>query len=301
MNEPTLASTWYAASGGAITDELLDWPPDVFALANVILARSEAFRFALSPVGEWPPEGYPDWARMVEEGGLDWGAWVEHRRGSPPELVGQEWAALKERGDVALEDLAEGRDWQGCVALLTLHALADEACAGLGVALDTSDAVASVYRARGRELLVRTGSIARVDPRLLKVLPKVRTPPTGRPAFSRYACVQRPGRGALAQDARASPRHGPSLRVRDAAAPSVAARGQRLGLRPVEGSLRRPSKDPYGSFEFAPAQGLDLDLLDRVLVAARRGPGAWTSRASPRARSRRVRSTSSRRSCTTTE
>jgi hypothetical protein len=193
VSGPTLASTWHAASGGAITDELLDWPPDVFALTNVVLARSEAFRFALSPIGEWPPDGYPDWARMVEEGGLCWGAWVEDRRGPPPEFVGQEWAALKERADVPLEDLAQGLNPRACVALLTLHAMADEACAGLGVALDTSDAVASVYRARGRELLVRTGSMARFDPRLLKVLPKVRTPPTGRPAFSRYACVQGPG------------------------------------------------------------------------------------------------------------
>jgi hypothetical protein len=189
---PTLASTWHAASSGAITDELLEWPPDVFALANVILARSEAFRFALSPIQEWPPAGYPDWGRMVEEAGLCWGAWVEHRRGPLPELVGQEWAALKDRVDVPLEDLAEGLEPRVCVALLALHAMADEACAGLGVALDTSDAVASVYRARGRELLVRKGSMARFDPRLLKVLPKVRTPPTGRPAFSRYACVQGP-------------------------------------------------------------------------------------------------------------
>jgi hypothetical protein len=96
VSEPTLASTCHAASSAAIADELLDWPPDVFALANVILARSEAFRFALSPIQEWPPEGYPDWGRMVEEGGLRWGARVEHRRGPPPKLVGQEWAALKE-------------------------------------------------------------------------------------------------------------------------------------------------------------------------------------------------------------
>src|SRR5271154_6846520 len=92
-----------------------------------------------------------------------------------------------------LEQLAKGRDRRMCEALLTLHAMADEACAGLGVALDTSDGFACVYRARGREMLARTGSMARVDPRLLRVLPKVRTPPTGRPAFSRYACVQRSG------------------------------------------------------------------------------------------------------------
>ena len=81
--------------------------------------------------------------------------------------------------------MALGRERRVCEALLTLHAVADEACAGLGVALDSSNAEGCVYRARGRELLVRTGSLARIDARLLRVLPKVITPPTGRLAFSR--------------------------------------------------------------------------------------------------------------------
>jgi hypothetical protein len=46
---PTLASTWHAISGGAFTDELLTWPPDVFALTNVLLDRSEAFRTSCRP------------------------------------------------------------------------------------------------------------------------------------------------------------------------------------------------------------------------------------------------------------
>jgi hypothetical protein len=180
-----------------------------------------------------------------------------------------------DRVDLALEDLAEGLDWRLCVALLTLHAMADEACAGLGVALDTSDAVASVYRARGRELLVRTGSIARVDPRLLRVLPKVCTPPTGRPAFSRYACVQRPGIEACWH--KMPTRHrGTDLRSEYATLLLLPwpLEVNASDFRPVEGSVQRPSKNPFGFFEFAPAQGLDLDLLDRVLVTARREAGS---------------------------
>jgi hypothetical protein len=100
---------------------------------------------------------------------------------------------LGQGAEVPLEDLAVGQQYRLCEALLTLHAIADEACAGLGVALDSSDGQGCVYRARGRELLARTGSLARVDTRLLRVLPKVVTPPTGRLAFSRYACVQGPG------------------------------------------------------------------------------------------------------------
>ena len=193
VSEPTLASTWRAMAASPITDSLLEWPPDVFALANVILARSEGFRFVLSPVGEWPPGRYPDWERRVREAALNWSAWVEDRQGKIPDLLAEEWDVFRQRADLPIEHLALGRDWRLCEALLTIHAIADEACAGLGVALDTSDAAACVYRARGRELLARTGSMARVDPGRLRVLPKVRTPPTGRATFSRYACVQGPG------------------------------------------------------------------------------------------------------------
>ena len=73
VSEPTPASTWHAASGAPITDRLLEWPPDVFALTNVVLARAEAFRFALS-VKDWPPRRFGDWAEAVEEAGRCWSA-----------------------------------------------------------------------------------------------------------------------------------------------------------------------------------------------------------------------------------
>ena len=212
VQEPTCASTWYAVSGGPITDELLEWPPDLFALANVVLARAEAFRFALSPVDAWPPRRHHDWAHAVEEAGSQLSIWVEDRTAAMPELLVEEWGVFRERAETPLEELAMGRDSRLCEALLTLHAIADEACAGLGVALDTSNADACVYRARGRELLARTGSLARLDARLLRVLPKVRTPPTGRPAFSRYVCVQGPGIEARwPQNPGAPSRYGPSV------------------------------------------------------------------------------------------
>jgi hypothetical protein len=40
-------------------------------------------------------------------------------------------------------------------------------------------------------------------------------------------------------------------------------------FRPVEGSVQRHTKEPFGFFEFAPSEKLDLDLLDRMIVAAR--------------------------------
>jgi hypothetical protein len=69
QDEPTSSHVWHSMAGGPITDELLEWPPDLFALTNVILARSEAFRFALARVGDWPPVRYGDWSLAVEEAG----------------------------------------------------------------------------------------------------------------------------------------------------------------------------------------------------------------------------------------
>src|SRR6516165_9471808 len=67
-SEPTLASTWYAASGAPISDRLLEWPPDVFALTNVVLGRADAFRYALS-VLDWPPRRWGDRAQAVDQAG----------------------------------------------------------------------------------------------------------------------------------------------------------------------------------------------------------------------------------------
>jgi hypothetical protein len=63
----TLASAWQAVSGAGFTDDLLEWPPDVFALTNVLLGRAEAFRFALSPPAgvRWPPASAADWSGAV--------------------------------------------------------------------------------------------------------------------------------------------------------------------------------------------------------------------------------------------
>jgi hypothetical protein len=65
MNKQAPASTWHAVAGGPITDQVLEWPPDVFALTNVVLGRSGAFRFALAPVSEGSPGRHPDWTGRV--------------------------------------------------------------------------------------------------------------------------------------------------------------------------------------------------------------------------------------------
>jgi hypothetical protein len=187
-----------------------------------------------------------------------------------PLLVAEEWSVIRASADAPLGQLTDGRQSQLCEALLTLHAVADEACAGLFVALDRSDGLGCRYRARGRELLAQTGSLARTHTQLLRVLPKIRTPPTGRASFSRYACVvhgasfdtqwkklpaRQPGTDPQAEHAHMLMLPWP-LKVRSS------------DFRPVPGSVQRLENEPFGFFEFVPEERLDLDLVDRVLRAA---------------------------------
>src|SRR5262249_18186139 len=134
---------------------------------------------------------------------------------------------------------------------------------------------ACAYRARGRELLARTGSLARVNPRVLRVLPKVRTPPTGRASFSRYACVHGPGIEARWRKMPA--RHaGTDLRSEYANLLLLPwpLEVKASDFRPLDDPVRRPTMEPFAFFEFAPADGLDFELLDRVLLSARAEAGS---------------------------
>jgi hypothetical protein len=274
METPTIASTWKTVAAAPITDELLEWPADLFALTNSILARSETYRFALSPPSgvEWPPRRFPSWSDAVAEASGQWSAWLEDRERAFPDLLAKEWLVFSERIHLPLEDLAEGRDWRMCEALLTLHAIADEACAGLGIALSRFGGKGCVYRARGRELLARTGSLARIPSHCLRVLPKVRTPPNGTSirSFSRYACVQGPGVEARWHKTPIR-RKGtdPYARHANLLLLPWPLRVRESDFRPVEGSVQRQTKGPFGFFEFAPAEKLDLDLVDRMIVSAR--------------------------------
>ena len=69
--EPTPASIWHALAGSSFTEDILEWPADLFALTNVILKRTEAYRFVFSPPSgeEWPPGRFSNWSEAVEEAG----------------------------------------------------------------------------------------------------------------------------------------------------------------------------------------------------------------------------------------
>ena len=108
----------------------------------------------------------------------------------------------------------------------------------------------------------------------MRVLPKVRTPPTGRLAFSRYACVQGPGIDARWHKIPA--RHGGTdLRSEYATLLLLPwpLRGHASDFHPL-GSVQRLAMTLMDSSSSRRLGGLDLDLLDRVLVAARHEAGS---------------------------
>jgi hypothetical protein len=274
----TVGSLWHDIAARQLGDELLAWAPDLFAFTDVVLDRSEAYRFAVSPPegSTWPPPEVPDWHLAIADASAGWCAWVDGAGTELPGLVAQEWAVVCERSATTLDELATGRAWRLCEALFTLHAIADEACAGTGVAVADVPRDGHRFRARARELLARTGTLSRISRQRLRVLPRVRNP-VGGPSIrslSRYACVRGPevdlvwnripaqtiAPGGSAQDGNVLMLPWP-LRV-DAE-----------DFKPT-GAVERAGFEPYGFFEFEPRELLDLDLADRVLQSARNEAGS---------------------------
>jgi hypothetical protein len=267
----TLGSIWLAATGRAVDDETLDWPPDIFALTHVALDRTEAYRFVVSPPAgrQWPPVESPQWADEVTRAARRWCRWAEERRGPPPQLVTRQWQIVRGAAATAVDDVASGGAWRLCQALLTLHAIADEACAGVGIQRGPGEHAGISFRARARELLTRTGSMARIEPRFLRVLPKYRTPPGGISARSicRYASVAGPNvdfRVHQVAKRRTAPPQG-QLNVLLLPWP---LRVSQEDFQPVPGSVNERDFEPYGYFDFSPSEPFDVSRVDQLLAAA---------------------------------
>src|SRR5262249_21865971 len=107
--EPTPASVWYSLARVSITYQFLYSPADILVLTEIILARTEVYRFVLSPPRgvDWPPSRISSWSDAVEEAGERWNLWIQDRKAAFPDLLAEEWQAFRERAEIPLEDLAE--------------------------------------------------------------------------------------------------------------------------------------------------------------------------------------------------
>jgi hypothetical protein len=268
---PTIASLWSEVAGREMTDATLEWPADVFALVGTVLSRTHAYRFAVSPpVGRhWPPHGSTAWNEAICDAAEQWAAWAEEPDGPPPHLVADAWSVVRKGAAATLDDIADGGEWPVCEALLTLLAASDETCAGIAGALDPVRTAGFRFRARAGELLARSGSLSRLPTHRLRVLPKVRTPPGGISfrSLSRYLCLRGPAVD-VAWHKVPDRRSGLGQQQANVLLLPWPLRVRQRDFRPLPGSVRRAENEPFGVFEFVPAEPFDLGLVERTLRSA---------------------------------
>lgn len=265
---PTVDSYFKAFSPAPGWDELPTWPPDVFALANLILDHTEAYRFAVSPHGgrRWPPT--TDWNQRVQAAGQEWRLVARPGRTDRiPQEVLEQWEILNRHRETPLSDLRHARAEGLCSAFLTLHAMADEACCWLGTRSDDS------FERHAWRLMAEHGSLSRISPARVRIVPKTNFPGKGITirSFSRYLGLSyesvelhwRKFESTLAPLETIADRYS-----FNAVLLPWPYRIEASAFRPVEGPLQNMDSEAYGFFEFAPDAPLDLSHVARLLEKA---------------------------------
>ena len=247
--------------------ELVWWPPDVFTLANLVLDHTEGYRFVVAPPPgrRWPP--LPDWDAQILAAAQAWRNGSTTRGCEPPPLVRSCWTTVTRHRDAPLTTIRSGEAWELTSALLTLHALADEACAE--VASGGRRASSPSFEHRAWALLQAQGSLSRLSPTRVRIVPKGHFSARGITirSLSRYL--------ALCYE---------SVEVRWRSiepGPAAERRDYNLLLVPWPLSVKaedfRPAPprllenmdlERFGFFEFAPDPSLDCELVSSLLEAA---------------------------------
>lgn len=250
-------------------DELLSWPPDVFALANLILDHTEAYRFVVAPSAgrRWPP--LADWNERVHEAARTWRDHCSGHGDPLPEFLVDFWERLRRALDTPLDAVRSGVAWEVIEALLTLHALADEACSQ--VSCRGRGAQRGSFDRRAWQLLRKHGSLSRIPPARVRIVPKTHLSAHGITirSLSRYLALCYESVDVRWHD---SEQHSPLAKYRGdytmLLVPwplSVEPRDFRAASPRV---LENMDGAAFGFFEFAPERSLDLELLSTVLDAA---------------------------------
>jgi hypothetical protein len=159
-------------------EELLRWPPDVFALVAALLLKSGAYAHAVSG---WQRNGKLDeWIKELRAIGNAWGQKPDH----PPKQVRSWFQTLCKNRSVSVENVCSDGDL--CAVLVQLCAAADEACVGVGCTLLNPAAAANEFRKQASKRLAETALTQqvstlckRVHHSTVRVLPKLHTPQSG--------------------------------------------------------------------------------------------------------------------------
>src|SRR6266480_786913 len=137
MEFQTISSVLELYLGEPLDDALLDWPPDVFAAASILLKLSGGY---IHVVNKWPPRAprkvkrtggdIHNWNVALRQIGKEWQRAVENGT-PPPGEIRDWWLRIRTRKGKRITELFE--DVGTCRILLQLVAAADEACADIGI------------------------------------------------------------------------------------------------------------------------------------------------------------------------
>jgi len=181
----------YIAPGVWNSDDLLTWPPDVFAVVAGLLLKSGAYSHAVCNWQRTPD--LPTWAKRLREVGDAWRV----SPSNPPTDVREWYRIVIDQKASALFDICQAHDL--CSALLQLCAAADEACRGVGCTLSAPYAAAPVSPSLDPKVVARQAFLEdasrqlaesalrlnvstlckRVPHTTVRVLPKLHTPQSG--------------------------------------------------------------------------------------------------------------------------
>lgn len=268
LSDATVLSYFEAFSHLPSWRELARWPPDVFALSNLILDHTEGYRFTVSPPkgGRWPP--HSDWNENVQRAAGEWRMTATDLNRAPPPDVAKLWKVVLERRDTKLSALRRGEDCPLLKALLTLHAMADEACSGLSAHRPPQE---DSFEARAWAMLRTRGSLAHVEPTRVRVTPKTQLAGRGITirSLSRYLALSYESIDAHWHRIDPLPDH-PERSTRDyniLLAPWPLHIRDRA-FRPVTGPLENMDPAAFGFFRYDPDDQIDIGLLSRLVEQA---------------------------------
>jgi hypothetical protein len=255
-----------AFAPGCDWNDLVRWPPDAFAVANLVLDRTKAYRFAVAPPPgrNWPPRS--DWNRAIEAAARAWQDACGASGGEPPPLVLESWQTISRLRDVVLTEVASGEAWALIAALLTLQAAADEACSQVAAG---AAAEPGSFEQRAWSLFEQHGSLARLSSRRVRIVPKTNFSSRGVTirSLSRYLGLSYETVAVNWTDGADGAPSGRgeyaivllpwALQVKASDFPPYTSR--RLG---------NMDSEQFGFFEFTPEAGLDTKLVGSLLAEA---------------------------------
>ena len=257
---PTVES-YFRAFSSLQWDDLVSWPPDVFCLCNLVLDQTEAYRFVVAPPPghRWPPSD--GWTHDVVSAAREWSA-----SGEPPALVRRHWDLLADSKSVTLASIRGGEPWVVCEALLTLHACADQAFAGMAARGHAGD---DAWMARAGAMLDQHGSLSRVSPARVRVVPKSNFAAQGITirSLSRYLALFYESVDVRWQRVSLPPEtaHRRDLNIVLLPWP---LRVDASDFHPVPSPLTNMDNDLFGFFEFCPQAPVDIRRVSALIEQA---------------------------------